>query len=180
MRGDLRSFYILLYCFHSSQEDNHAALHISSFKTIKIVKHFTKCHLNIWPLPCADGIPVTIPTGLWHVGACPSLGSIWPLPPALGWTGLVARCWGATAESEGLGSCHYCCCLSFLQAPPRSPSYSPIHLGTDIFTMAGGELPGRLAASLHQPITRPLHGLYTGLTVPYIRQRGQQRVDWQI
>lgn len=43
--------------------------------------------------------------------------------------------------------------------PPGAPrGYSPIHLRADIFITADGKLPGRLAASLHQPITRPALG----------------------
>lgn len=102
------------------------------------------------------------------------------LPLILGWTALVAGGRGAPAESMGLGSCRYCYCLSFPQAPLSSPRYSPIHLGADIFMTADRETPGRLAASRHQPMMRPLLGLCMSLTASYIRWWGQQQVAWQI
>lgn len=151
----------------------------SSSKTITTEKYFTTNYpLTMWSWLYVDGINVTIPTGMR--GACPSLGSVWLPPLILGWTALVAGWRGAPAESMGLGSCHYCYCLSLLQAPLGSPRYSPIHLGTDIFMMADRERPGRLAASRHQPIMRPLLALCMSLTASYIRRRGQQQVAWQI
>lgn len=153
----------------------------SSSKTITTGKHFTtKYPLNIGSWLYVHGINVTIPSGLQHAGACPSLGSIWLPPLILGWIALVAGWRGAPAESMGLDSCHYCNCLSFLQAPLGSPRYSPIHLGADIFMMADGEMPGRLAASHHQPIMRPLLALCRSLTASYIRRWGQHQVAWQI
>lgn len=40
-------------------------------------------------------------------------GASGQLPPSLGWTPLVPKCWGAPAESRRLGPCHYCYYLSF-------------------------------------------------------------------
>lgn len=61
-----------------------------------------------------------------------------------------------------------------------SRRYSPIHLGTDIFMMADGEMPGRLAASRHQPVMWSLLALCMSLTASYIRRWGQQQVAWQV
>lgn len=97
----------------------------SGFKTIKTVKHFEKCHLNIQSLLNVGGITVAIPTGLWHTGSSSSSGSDWPPPPILGWTALVAGCRGAPSRKQGAGLLSLLP-LSLLPAgPPGLPGLQP-------------------------------------------------------
>lgn len=79
---------------------------------------------------------------------------------------LLAGCRGAPAESGELGLCHYRCCLSFLQAPLGSPSYSPIHPGlTSLLRRAG-----TCWADWQPPLISPLRSLSVGYLWAWLRR----------